>query len=77
MRDVDTAEMLSCECPLGRAISHFKQFRIVVETRGSRPRIVQNRCVLVRGYRAGYFGLGLAQLVAQIRFEIEDSRPDP
>ncbi len=31
----------------------------------------------VCGYRAGSFGLGLAQLSAQIRFEIEDFRPDP
>ncbi len=31
----------------------------------------------VRGYRAVYLGLGLAQLEAPIRFEIEDSRPDP
>ncbi len=29
------------------------------------------------GYLAGYFGLGLAKLWAQIRFESEDSRPDP
>ncbi len=35
-------------------------FRIVVETRRDRPRIARNRCVPVRGYRAGYFGLGLA-----------------
>ncbi len=31
----------------------------------------------VCGHRAGYVGLGLAQLEAQIRFDIEDSRPDP
>ncbi len=31
----------------------------------------------VCGYRAGYSGVGLAQLEAQIRFEIEDFRPDP
>jgi hypothetical protein len=29
------------------------------------------------GYRAGYFGPGLASLSAQIRFEIEDFRLDP
>ncbi len=39
--------------------------------------IVRNRCVSVCGYRAGYVGLDLAQLEAQIRFEIEDCRPDP
>ncbi len=38
------------------------KFRIVVETRGNRARIVRNRCVPVCEYRAGYFGLGLAQL---------------
>jgi hypothetical protein len=54
-----------------------EKFRIVVETRRKRPRIVRNRCVPVCGYRAGHFGLGLAQLQAQIRFETEDSRPDP
>ena len=31
----------------------------------------------VCGYRAGYLRLGLAQLEAQIRFEIQDFRPDP
>ncbi len=53
------------------------KFRIVVEARGNWPRIVRNRCVPVSGYRAGYFGLGLAQLEAQIRIEIEDCRPYP
>ena len=53
------------------------KFRIVVETRRNRPRIVRTRCVTVCGYRAGYCGLGLAQLSAQIWFEIEDFRPDP
>ncbi len=38
-----------------------KKFRIVVETPGNRPRIVRNRRLPVCGYRAGYFGLGLAQ----------------
>ncbi len=38
------------------------KFRIVVETRLNRLRIVRNRCVPVCGYRAGYFKLGLAQL---------------
>ena len=51
--------------------------RSAVETRGHRSRIVRNRCVPVCGYRAGYFWLGLAQLWAQIRFEIGDFRPDP
>ncbi len=32
---------------------------------------------LVCGHRAGYFGFGLAQLLAQLRPEIEDSRTDP
>ncbi len=31
----------------------------------------------VRGYRAIYLGLGLVKLEAQIRFEIDDFRPDP
>ncbi len=50
---------------------------VVVETRRNRPRIVLNLCVSVCGYRAGYLGLGLAKLAAQIRPEIEDPRPDP
>ena len=37
---------------------------------------VQNRCVPICGDRAGCFGLGLAQPWANIRFEIEDFRPD-
>ncbi len=53
------------------------KFRIVVETRRNRPKIVRNRCVPLCGYHAGYFGLGLASLSAQIRLEIEDFRPDP
>ncbi len=51
--------------------------RIVVETHRNRPIIVRSRCVPVCGYRAGYFGLGVTQLVAQIQLEIEDHRPDP
>ncbi len=31
----------------------------------------------VRGYLAGYLGLGLAALQAQIPLEIKDCRPDP
>ncbi len=62
---------------LGLAISLFTSFRIVVETHRNPPRIDRNRCVPVGGYRAGYFRLGLAQLLAQIRFEIEDFWPDP
>jgi hypothetical protein len=51
--------------------------RLVVETRRNRPRIVRNRCVPVCGHRAGYSGLGLAQLGAPIRVAIEELRPDP
>ncbi len=50
------------------------KFRIVVEARRNRLRIVRNRCVPVC---AGYFGFGLAQLEARIRLEIADVRPDP
>ncbi len=53
------------------------KFRIVVETRRNLARIVRTRCAPVRGYRAEYFGLSLAQLSAPIRFEIEDFQPDP
>ncbi len=45
--------------------------------RRSRARIARNRCVPVCGHGAGYFGLGLASLWAQFRFELEDFRPDP
>jgi hypothetical protein len=48
------------------------KFRIVIETRRNRPRIVRNRCVPVCGHRAGYFGLGFAELSAQTRLGIED-----
>ncbi len=54
-----------------------EKFRVVVETRRNRHRIVRNRGVSVCGYRAGSFGLGLAQLWAQIQFGVEDVRPDP
>jgi hypothetical protein len=54
-----------------------QKFRIVVETRRSRPMIIRNPCVPVCGYRAGYFGLGLAHLEAQIQLVVEDFRPDP
>ena len=36
--------------------------RIVVEAHRNRPIILRSRCVPVCGYRAGYFGFGLAQL---------------
>ncbi len=52
-------------------------FGIMVETCQNRARIVRNRCVPVCGYHAGYSGLGLAQLWAQTRPEIEDFRPGP
>ncbi len=45
---------------LGLAISQFYKFRMDVETRRNRARIVRNRCVPVCGHCAGYFGLGLA-----------------
>ncbi len=48
-----------------------------IQTRRNRPIIVRTRCLPVSGDRAGYFGLGLAQLQAQIRFKIGDFRPDP
>jgi hypothetical protein len=60
---------------LRHSVETVVRFRIVVETRPNRPRIVRNRSVPVGVYSAGYFGLGLAQLWAQIRFEIEESRP--
>ncbi len=53
------------------------KFRIVVETRRHRHIIVRNRYVTVCGGRAGYLGLGAAQLWAQVRLEIEDFRLDP
>ncbi len=52
---------------LGQALAGLsyltvEKFRIVVETRRNRFRIVWNRWVPLCGRRAGYFGLGLAQL---------------
>ncbi len=49
----------------------FEKMQIAVETRRNRVIIVMNRCVPVCGCRAGEFGSDLAQLQAQIRFEIE------
>ncbi len=53
------------------------KLRTVAETRRNRSRFVRNRRVPVCGCRARYVGLGLAQLQAQIRLELEDFRPDP
>jgi hypothetical protein len=53
------------------------KFRMAVEARPNRARIVRNRCAPVCGHRAVYFALGLAPFKAQIRLEIEDFRPDP
>ena len=52
----------------------------VSDRRRNTPKSVQNRSEsLCAGclYRAGYAGLDLAQLKAQIRVEIKDFRPDP
>ncbi len=63
--------------PRGLSYLTGNKFWIAVETRRNRFMIVPNRCVPVCGYDAGYFGLGLASLKAQFRFEIADFRPDP
>ncbi len=47
-----------CSAELSRRLS----FRIVVETRRNRPRVVRNRCVPVCAHRSKYVELGLAQL---------------
>ncbi len=52
----------------------------VVDRRRNTPKSAQdrsNRCVPVCGYRAGYVGLGLAQLSAEIWLVLEELRPDP
>ncbi len=77
-----TRSLLNCLAGLtskqiAAELSHSLKFRIGVETLRNRAKIVRNRSVPVCGYNAGYFGLGLAQLWAHIRLEIEDFRPDP
>ncbi len=58
-------------------VSQFEGFGSSSQHAEFGPRIVRNRCVPVCGCRAGYFGLGLAQLEAKIRLDIEDFRLDP
>ena len=54
-----------------------KNFRIAVNTRRDRAMIVRSRWRPVCGHLARYFGRGLVEVSAQIRFEMEDPRPDP
>lgn len=63
---------------LSTRLSYLKvqKFRVVVGTPKPEQSPPESLCPTASWHCAGYFGFGLASLEDQIRFGIEDARPD-